>query len=621
MHPAVNASLVWAPDYVQRIASFLEPNEAACLRFVNKATAQLFAGLTIRLSQPVPRWAFQQRWALEGSCRALPRTKRLKLLELTARSDDVANLELALAAAGVRFTHDHLVAAAAAGAVLCCIYIANHLPPGNWVQWPDLAHAAAKNGHGAVVTLCLENCGAAERDLVAWVAGYGAAEAGHVALLEAMLAEARASWKGAAKARAQARADARAEAREEARAEARAAREARSRPSSSGEDEDEEWESEERAVEEWEEEQAEDHAAVLSLLARITGGAGEMHDWSGEDLRGAMSAAVYGSSPVDWAANAELVLAASPEMNYAGSYAYAVAVQSCADVVPRFEWLKAHGFKAPARTYHGYLGRWTNPAALRWLLAEGAVMDERDKRSLESDAMRDVNMPLLNYMHQEGWALDPTYIARWSAIHGHLSVLQWVWDAFGWTTESPSGHGLTDGVFTSVCRCGCVEAMRWVYERRWPEGLQAGGSGQRQGQGLLPSAWAEAALSGCEAAVELLGEWGCPVPADGDPYLKLSESHDHTVWSILPVLHRMGVPLGPAAPSLLARCVDVGAPLPTLEWLLAEGCPVTDWDLVEQNARGRWRYRDAAEVEAWVQEQRPRRRRRGSRSRVKRRRA
>ncbi|KAG2483954.1 hypothetical protein HYH03_017200 [Edaphochlamys debaryana] len=579
-------------DYVARIASFLEPNYAVCLRLVSKATALQFAdpsgGMpTLRLSQRVPAWAFQQRWAPQGSCRTLSRAKRLELMGLTARSDDVANLDLALAVSGVPFDPLKLfVAAAAAGALHSCHFLADRYGA-RAPYWGLAASAAAQHGHGAVAAFCLDRCGgAAARAAVAWSAAQGAARGGHVGLMDALLAAA-----GAAEAALRQR-------------------------NQGGEDLLDSSSSDEQ-----EDAEDDDHddrgarlllaalcgcglATVLRLQAADPGGAGALGAWAEGELLEAMGEALYGTGP-DWYDKAELVLAADPEVNHSLCYEFDGWGPVPADVVPRLEWLRDHGFPLASKLALEAVARTGSAAALRWLLAQGAVADRWCRSSIPLGAVRRGDVALLEVVRQAGWDLDATALAEAAAAHGHVPVLDWVWRSFGWDAQPPSGPGpghgprpgLTDAAVCSACGSGSLEAMRWVRGRRGQ------GQGQAEGQGLPAAAWTTAALSGCEAALELLGEWACPVPANGEPYLEVARQ-EGPMWGLFPLLSRLGLPLGPPGCRLFARCVDCGAPLPTLRWLRAEGCPVEDWAQAERNAAGRGRYGDAAEVLAWVREQR-----------------
>ncbi|KXZ52119.1 hypothetical protein GPECTOR_10g1142 [Gonium pectorale] len=131
-------SRVWLPELVERFARFLPPNVVACaLRLVDKATSAQFRGrpqfATVRLSHPVPPWAFAARWAAPGAMTHLTLAQRHQLLCLTAASGVVTNLQLALRLAGCVQAPDHeaelLCAAANAGRLDACQLIGSLTPP------------------------------------------------------------------------------------------------------------------------------------------------------------------------------------------------------------------------------------------------------------------------------------------------------------------------------------------------------------------------------------------------------------------------------------------------------------------------------------------------------------
>ncbi|GLC39397.1 hypothetical protein PLESTM_000892400 [Pleodorina starrii] len=112
-----DGSSIWLPGIVACIAHHLPANEvASTLRLIDKATSDQFAThKTLRLSLPSPIHVFRERWGRLGAFRALSHKQRLQLLCLTAASGSVANLEVALANAGLDLRRELLEAAAAAG--------------------------------------------------------------------------------------------------------------------------------------------------------------------------------------------------------------------------------------------------------------------------------------------------------------------------------------------------------------------------------------------------------------------------------------------------------------------------------------------------------------------------
>ncbi|KXZ41333.1 hypothetical protein GPECTOR_545g553 [Gonium pectorale] len=126
---APSAARVWPQlptELAEHIISFLDPNEVPGFRLVNQAAAAQFRGpsyTTIRLSQPVPPQLFAAHWLAPGSTRGLTLKRRWQLLSLTAASGVVANLEVALRAAGCTLTAEVFLAAAAAGRLDMCRWL------------------------------------------------------------------------------------------------------------------------------------------------------------------------------------------------------------------------------------------------------------------------------------------------------------------------------------------------------------------------------------------------------------------------------------------------------------------------------------------------------------------
>ncbi|KAG2500899.1 hypothetical protein HYH03_001658 [Edaphochlamys debaryana] len=240
-----------------------------------------------------------------------------------------------------------------------------------------------------------------------------------------------------------------------------------------------------------------------------------------------------------------------------------------------------------------------NEAAVQWLLAEGAPKEPVDVLSQVFGAAMAGDVATLEFMMQAG----PAYVrdaffsqmlAHRAAIGGHAHVLEWMWHEYGWSAES---HGVTAELLSAACTAGSFEILAWARERL--------GTGAAVWRELQPDHWGMLALTGSVAGVELLAELGLPKPVDGSPFVRvvLHTGHRHAWW-MLPALHRLGVPFGPACGELLAACVACGAPLGTLRWLLAAGCPVDDWSEVEQALGRRRPGAGAREVQAWVREQR-----------------
>ncbi|GLC75306.1 hypothetical protein PLESTF_001620400 [Pleodorina starrii] len=180
------ASRVWIPLLVERFAAFLPPNEVACnLRLVDKATARQLKSpehTTVRLSQPAPHHAFVRRWAEARALKPLTWRQRRRLLQLTARSGSLANLEALLALAEhCPLRPDVLEAAAGGGQLAMCQALRQSGCP-----WSDeTLREAARGGHWAVCEwLLASGC--------PWsgAAPGAAASGGHVGLADWLLAAA-----------------------------------------------------------------------------------------------------------------------------------------------------------------------------------------------------------------------------------------------------------------------------------------------------------------------------------------------------------------------------------------------------------------------------------------------
>ncbi|KAG2499254.1 hypothetical protein HYH03_002833 [Edaphochlamys debaryana] len=172
-----DASLVFIAEIVERVASFLSPNDVTCLRLVSKSTASQFSRhTTLRLSQPVPHWAFTAHWS-PSACRRLPLARRRRLLRLTATSNHVPNLAFAVFSAGCEPPADVLHAALASGALQSAAWLADQGCP-----LLGALSAAAGGGRRDACEWCFERgC--------AWTheAPCAAAAEGHTQLMEWLL--------------------------------------------------------------------------------------------------------------------------------------------------------------------------------------------------------------------------------------------------------------------------------------------------------------------------------------------------------------------------------------------------------------------------------------------------
>ncbi|KXZ49864.1 hypothetical protein GPECTOR_19g315 [Gonium pectorale] len=181
VHGTGDASRVWLPELVQRVAAFLPANVVACtLRLVDKATAALFKGpehTVVLLSQPVPEAAFAQRWGRPEKLRALTLSQRQKLLRLTARSGSLHNLQTLVAMPDYfpPLCKDVFSAAASAGHLHACEWLLERSCP--WGG--EVLSAAARAGHQHVCSWLLAK-GCPWSDTAPAQAAHG----GHLALAE-----------------------------------------------------------------------------------------------------------------------------------------------------------------------------------------------------------------------------------------------------------------------------------------------------------------------------------------------------------------------------------------------------------------------------------------------------
>ncbi|KAG2502253.1 hypothetical protein HYH03_000739 [Edaphochlamys debaryana] len=408
---------------------------------------------------------------------------------------------------------------------------------GKW-NWAEAGEAAAKAGHEAVVAWILACCPALKRDLVAWEAAKGAARGGHVGLMEQMVAQAQAARAAAKEARlaARERAEARAAAWVEPRAGVQQQEDEEVEPSSDAssvpDEEDSageaggEWEVEtedmEEALQAWQARASMpyDHGhhgrrlflaalagcdveTVVRLVCSNMGGAFFMNMWPEPEVGAALAAAVLGTHP-GWAANAELVLKANPLPDGTGCRRDAWLLGQVADIVPRLQRLQAHDLldlSHPLVVLEAVVCG-GDLAGLKWLLAAGAgvSVEEEEKWALSQHAARKGHVDVLRAIKQAHWQLKPGDLLETAASEGHVPVMAWLWETF-------PGLALADLVFCAACSSGSMEAVLWVRQR-----LQVAGP---QVQGLPPGAWADAAVAGCEAVVELLAELGAPMPTPG----------------------------------------------------------------------------------------------------------
>ncbi|KAG2500864.1 hypothetical protein HYH03_001625 [Edaphochlamys debaryana] len=448
-------------------------------------------------TQDVPRWALEQ-WVNSGlpsaAFKRLTTKQREKVVSLVAQSNDVSNLELTLAATGLSPTCETLKAAAASNALDSLRWL---LEPGTVrgrIYWDALLQTAASAGHTSVCDLVIQSSPAPVK---AAQAAVEALRSGHAALADALLTH-------------KTDPDARSRYRSNSVAaldgcDLATVQQLWARPTP-------DW----RAKAEW----------LLSLGAEFA----SEEDHHGEDEFDFWPGANY----------YDVVLSATPAL-------------SAATVLERFEWLWAHG----RRVGGGNGPQVTLSDAIQvglaevadWLVERG-VVNSQTKVGVMVGPLTDVEMAaeaghlaVLQTLRQAGCALNPSSLVFGAAMGGQIPVLEWVWDAFGWTPEQ---HGLTAG---DMCAAAGPEftaaytAMSYMPEwgARFTAGMQTMRWLRAHGCPCDEDTWRWAAGSGCEAALELLEEWGCPKPTDGSPY---AAAEDQDAWNMLSLLRSLGVSEG-----------------------------------------------------------------------------
>ncbi|KAG2500852.1 hypothetical protein HYH03_001613 [Edaphochlamys debaryana] len=609
----------------------MSSNEVACLlRRVCKATADAFkdrAG-TIHLSRPVPCWAFAERWR---DCKLLTRGQREQLVALTAASNVVPNLALALASTGLSPSGPALMSAIGAGALDSCRWLTGlgqdapaPAPTGGASSAPEVSAAAppaaplepdwgaalrhaARCGQPAACSWCLERCptagGAvwvkgearAPPDRVPRIIAEGAARGGHVGLMEAAVRQVAAAEASMGSGRVLRRARSLGGGPEEGVAEP---------DSSTDEGEGEEEEAGAEAAG-----RQRDRAWWRRLCVAALEGCdlpavqhlcrtlpyvrcrGPPDRWSANALQAGLEAALRSPTP-DWADKVTWLAAHGARLD---SFAYGVVGELPeAAAVERFAWLQARGMTLDTRD-DWVLGPAVSRGsgrAVEWLLAEGVEPGPlyfTETARLVAEAGHGGVLRALQG-HPAGGRLDPRALAACAARGGSLEVLQWACDAFASSPSCSPGMDvlLSAQLFTAAASSGSVTVLRWL---------------AAQGCASSERAWAAAVESGCEGAVELLAELGCPKPAGGAPYIPALKAKS---WSMLSVLRELGVSLGPSDGDLCSYVYDefvtyAREPLRALQWLAA-GCTL-DWARLAAAAEGGWPS-SRAEVAAWIRGQR-----------------
>ncbi|KXZ45383.1 hypothetical protein GPECTOR_55g289 [Gonium pectorale] len=425
------------PELTAKIVSCLDPNDVPFFRLVNKAAAAQFSGpqhTTIRLSEPVAPHAFAAHWLAPGAARGLTQNRRWQLLCLTAASGVVANLEMAVRAAGCLPTYKVFVAAASTGKLEPCQWLWDHGCPTKdlYCESSGLLAAAAGGGHRHVCEWLLT------LDL-AWSSG-GAAEAargGHVGLME---------WLQQV------------------------------RPQLNVHTTSPAWEKRKLV------EGAADGCDLATLQQQW--GDGDLLD---ERAKEEALVAAAGSPTPDWAAKVEWLEAQGCLKDLGAAAAAAV----CSDAASRLAWLQGRGYPLGTGTVctAAEVG---NLAAVQYLLEEAGVEEDGSyPETATFIAAREGHLEVLQALHSADWCFDAEDMVLEAAENGHLHVLAWLVELEGeeWlgsgsdllTAAARSGNmelltwlvergcdGWSDDATTSAAASGCEEALEWLVARGCP---------------------------------------------------------------------------------------------------------------------------------------------------------
>ncbi|GLC70449.1 hypothetical protein PLESTF_000974700 [Pleodorina starrii] len=418
-----DGSSIWLPGIVACIANHLPANEvASTLRQIDKATSdQLAHHKTLRLSLPSPIHVFRERWGRPGAFRALSRKQRFQLLCLTAASGSVANLEIALANAGLDLRCELLEAAAAAGQLgMCKVLGARGCP------WGDSLSAAAKAGHRHVCEWLLASgcpfhwnvvCSAARggrEDLLQWLLTE-LQDRPNVSVCDSLLRAAAESLSLAALQRL------------------------------------------------WQQLMAGRHGSELQQQL-------EQLDEEDRDL---IMVAAAGSTTPDWQAKVEW-LEGLGYPRTARACEFAVRAGDGDAVVARLQWLRGRGYPLEAEVADAavFFG---NLAALRFLVEQAGVRPTGDESDV-TEAARQGHLAVLQYLHASGLPVHARLVAGDAARAGHLPLVAWAVESLG-VAPADGAAWLLDCAAAS----GNLELMAWLHDRGWALGPKAFPNGAESG--------------------------------------------------------------------------------------------------------------------------------------------
>ncbi|KAG2482008.1 hypothetical protein HYH03_019032 [Edaphochlamys debaryana] len=635
---SVDVSRIFEAHILRYIAFCLPINDIACaLRPTNKATWEALQECAlIFLGDPVPPAVFAAHWSDPNAVRGLTRVQRTRLLSLTAATGDLANLEVAVAAAGLVPTADSVSAAAAAGELEACTWLLERgLGSRAWELDRALSAAARANqrpacewllGHGASLAeppgwgaedAVTSAARGAHLDMVGWLLDQGAAPSEHTYgvvlvaaakgerpdLLERLLSKMPegAVW-GAILAAAEA-----------------GLPELMHRLY--------EQQFPERRVP-----PPDDLARLLRTVATGCDLATLQHWWHrlrgsrepSHEAKAAVIRAAAAAHTPDWRAKVTWLAEQGLPTASVG-----LEAAGCPDAVERLTWLQQELGYCPQVDCLAFAVGGGNEGTVRFLLSQDlqGTFDEENTSRLLGPALVNVTftcrerlyegpprrtLELLRLVREAGRlpALPCLgQVFELALYGGHLEAASWLLEEC--TARNP-GFRLSASHLAWGARSGSVRVMEWLRERGCPLGpeawdMQADEGERRPDEDAYPPQ-VGAADSGCQAALEWLAEAGCEMPTYGEPYVTAAVNGD---LRTLAVLRRLRVPLGTNSGALqLVMCY--GAPLPAVRQLagmLAEEAIPVPWAEAKKTMEGvleyqRWgawceRRRGAEDDDGW----------------------
>ncbi|KAG2490383.1 hypothetical protein HYH03_011184 [Edaphochlamys debaryana] len=452
----------------------------------------------------------------------------------------------------------HLLAAAAAGALHSCNHLTAQLRMKH-ENWTELLQCAGESGQQAVCEWLVALRSATLSAAVIWRAGVRAASNGHDSVAAWLI-----------------------EAGNEFRAEAET---------------DAEYDADDAPFDEFASSSSEDDYTRRDMEKDLCSAAME-----GFTLETAMSLvarlcekdrlrqyphAALTSPTGDWEAKTQYALDAGRRRLSQLSYIHLMSSKlPVINILERCAWLRQRGFQPGPQALQCAVSA-GHAGAVEWLLGQGVATGSPGSLAPQvRDAAASGHLEVLQALARAGCNLDSWDFARPAARGGRLPVIVWAHESLpGFAAHLTDVSG--EILFEAGAASGSVETMRWLHAR----GCHAGGC-----------AWAAAVRSGCEAALELLGELGCPRLAHthADVYDEVVQRGE---WGMLPALHRLDLE---SSPGFLNQSIKRRAPLHWVQWLaesMTERGVRVDWaKALEKAACARGRSDDEQwDLMQWVQ--------------------